>query len=132
MDAKGALSVTQTSGPAVQAQADVLAFAVLGDPAKDAVFNSVDQALGGALLDFAKTESFEGKAGQTLVLYSAGKIPAKRVVVVGGGAKNDFANPSIRDVTAAVAQTANKVGAASVAFVLPALGGNREPLLVQM
>jgi leucyl aminopeptidase len=54
------------------------------------------------------------------------------VVVVGAGPKGDFSNAGLRDVTAAVAQTANKVNAASVAFLLPALGANREVALVQM
>ena len=68
----------------------------------------------------AKAESFEGKTGQTLTMHTLGKLPAKRVLVVGAGAKRDFTDPSVRDVTAAVAQTANRVGAATVGFVLPA------------
>jgi leucyl aminopeptidase len=132
MDAKVGFEITLLTGPAWQARADVVAFTTFGDPTKDPVFKSADQALGGALADVASSESFEGKIGQSLTLYTAGKIPAKRVVVIGGGPRGDFSNAHLRDVTAAIAQIANKTQAASVAFLLPALGANREAALVQM
>ena len=131
MDTKPGFEMTSASGPVWQASVDVVAFATFGDPAKDSVFKSADQALGGALTDVAAAESFEGKPGQILVHYTSGKIAPKRVIVIGVGARNEFSNAHIRDVTAAIAQTANKVRAASVAFVLPALGSGREPQLVQ-
>jgi leucyl aminopeptidase len=132
MDAQLAFEVTLLTAPALEAQVDLLAFTTFGDPTKDAVFKSADQAVGGHLTEVAKHESFEGKTGQLLTLYTHGKIAAKRIVVVGAGGRGDFTNASLRELAAAVAQTANKVGAASVGFVLPALGSNREALLAQM
>jgi leucyl aminopeptidase len=132
MDANSGVEISQLVAPALQATGDVLAITAFGDVTKDAVFKTIDQALGGSLADVAKTESFEGKSGQTVAIYTYGKLPAKRVLVVGGGARNEFSNPHIRDVAASVAQYANKVGATSVAFVLPPLGANREATLVQM
>jgi leucyl aminopeptidase len=132
MDAKGEIALTQLVGPALQFAVDLLAFSILGDPTKDPVFKSVDQALGGVLADSARAESFEGKAGQSITVHTHGKIPARRILVVGGGPRGDFANPNIRDVAATVAQAANKFGAATVGFLLPALGANREAALIQM
>jgi leucyl aminopeptidase len=132
MNGSSALEVTQLTGPVLQANVDALAIASFGDPTKDPVFKSLDQALGGHLADAAKSESFEGKSGQVLSLHTHGRIPAKRVIVVGAGVRGDFANPSVRDIAAAVAQTANKINAATVGFVLPALGANREQTLVQL
>jgi leucyl aminopeptidase len=132
MDTKAGFEVTLLTGPALQSQVDILAFTTFGDPTKDAVFKSADQALGGHLLEVARHESFDGKVGQVLAMYTHGKLPAKRVVVVGAGSRNDFSIPNLRDVTAAVAQTATKVGAASVAFVVPALGGGREAQIIQL
>src|SRR6185503_19924937 len=117
MDAKPAFEVTVLTGPALDSKVDILALTTFGDPAKDAVFKSADQALGGHLLEVAKHESFDGKTGPLLAMYTHGKLPAKRIVVVGAGPRADFSIPNLRDVTAAVAQTANKVGAGSVAFV---------------
>src|SRR5882672_10268814 len=126
MNAKTAVEITLSTGSAWQAHADVVAFTTFGDPTKDLVFKSADQVLGGALADVASSESFEGKTGQSITLYTAGKIPAKRVVVIGGGPRGDFSNAHLRDVTAVIAQIANKTQASSVAFVLPTLGANRE------
>ncbi|HEY0252850.1 MAG TPA: M17 family peptidase N-terminal domain-containing protein, partial [Kofleriaceae bacterium] len=109
-----------------------MAFATFGDPAKDSVFKSADQALGGALAEVAVSESFEGKPGQALVLYTQKKIGAKRIVVIGAGPRGDFKNAGMRDVTAQIAQIANKTLSTSVAFILPALGANREATLFQL
>jgi leucyl aminopeptidase len=132
MDTKAGFEVTLLTGPALQSQVDILAFTTFGDPTKDAVFKSADQALGGHLAQVAKHESFEGKTGQVLTMYTHGQLPAKRIVVIGAGARTDFTTPNLRDVTAAIAQTANKVGAQTVGFVLPALGAGKEAILVQM
>ncbi|HET9992634.1 MAG TPA: leucyl aminopeptidase [Kofleriaceae bacterium] len=132
MDTKAGFEITLSNGAAWQAGVDVVAFATFGDPAKDPVFKSADQALGGALSEVARSESFEGKSGQSLVLFTHKKIPAKRIVVIGGGPRNDFSNAHVRDITAAIAQIANKTLAATVAFVMPQLGAAREATLVQL
>lgn len=129
---KSAIEVTSVPGPALLAPVDLVAFVAFGDPTKDAVFKAADQALGGFLADIARTESFEGKVGQTIMVHTHGRIPARRLMIVGGGARSDFANPNVRDLAAIVAQAANKAGAASVGFLLPTLGANREAALIQM
>jgi leucyl aminopeptidase len=132
MEANTGISITHLQGPALTATVDLLAFAVFGDPTKDPTFRAVDGALNGVLADVAKTESFDGKAGQTIIVHTHGRLAARRVLVLGAGAKADFNNATIRDVVATASQTANKAGAAAVAFVMPALSANREAQLVQM
>lgn len=132
MNANGGFEVTQLTGPVLQASVDALAITSFGEPTKDPVFKSLDQALGGHLAEVARAESFDGKLGQVLSLHTHGRIAAKRVIVVGAGARGDFANASMRDLAAQVAQTASKINAATVGFVLPSFGGNREPTLVQL
>jgi len=132
MDDTRNFEVTLLTGPALQAQVDILAITVFGDPTKDATFKLADQALGGHLAEVTRHESFEGKVGQTLTMYTHGKLPAKRVVIAGLGTRPEFSNAAVRDVTATLAQVATRVGAQSVAFVLPSLGAAREATLVQM
>ncbi|CAN5655594.1 leucyl aminopeptidase [soil metagenome] len=132
MDAKTGFEITLASGAAWQLGVDVVAFATFGDPSKDPVFKSADQALDGHLSEVARSESFEGKSGQSLVLYTHNKITAKRIVVIGAGPKADFTNANMRDVSAGIAHIANKTLSASVAFVMPQLGANREAALVQL
>lgn len=132
MDAKGGIELTLLQGAPREARVDLLAFTTFGDPGKDAVFKAVDAALGGVLADIARSESFESKTGQTLAVHTHGRMAAKRVLIVGGGARSEFSNHHIRDVAATISQAANKAGAQSLGFLLPALGANREALVVQL
>ena len=132
MDANGGIELTLLQAAPQEAHVDLFAFTTFGDPSKDSFFKSLDSALSGVLSDVAKSESFEGKTGQSIVVHTHGRIPAKRILVVGAGARSEFANHHIRDIAATVAQTANKASAASVGFVLPAVGAGREQTLAQI
>ena len=132
MDANGGIELTLLQGAPQEAHVDLFAFTTFGDPSKDSFFRSLDSALSGVLSDVAKSESFEGKIGQSIVVHTHGRIPAKRILVVGAGGRSEFANHHIRDIAAGVAQTANKASAASVGFVLPVVGGARELALAQV
>jgi leucyl aminopeptidase len=132
MDANGGIELTLLQGAPQEAHVDLFAFTTFGDPSKDSFFKSIDSALNGVLSDVAKSESFEGKTGQSIVIHTHGRIPAKRILVVGAGGRSEFANHHIRDIAATIAQTANKASAASVGFVLPAIGGGREQALAQL
>src|SRR5215467_5988675 len=131
MDANGGIELTLLQGAPVEAHVDLFAFTTFGDPSKDSFFKSVDSVMGGVLSDVAKSESFDGKSGQSIVVHTHGRIPAKRILVVGGGARGEFTNPHIRDVAATVAHAANKASASEIGFLLPTLGANREQALVQ-
>ena len=131
MEAKPGIQITHLQGPALTAAVDLLALSVFGDPSKDAGFKAIDAALGGVLADVAKSESFDGKANQSIIVHTHGRITARRVMVVGAGARGEFNNASIRDIAASIAQAANKSGAASVGFVLPSLSAAREAQLIQ-
>jgi leucyl aminopeptidase len=132
MGATAGLEIAQSVGSVWESGTDIVAFTVFGAPASDRVFKLADKWVGGALSDMATAERFEGKLGQSLTLYTAGKVAVKRVVVVGGGPRDEFSNSHIRDITAAVVQIANKSSAASVVFIVPSLNASREPALLQM
>jgi leucyl aminopeptidase len=122
----------QLTGPVLDADVDVLAFSVSGDPAKDPLFKQVDQALEGTLRQHAKDELFEAKSLQTLVVSTAGRIRARRVLVVGAGAKGELKLPTLRDLAATVVTAASRVSAARVAMILPALGAAKDASAVQL
>src|SRR4029079_8080289 len=129
MDANGGIELTLLQGAPREARVDLFEFTTFGDPSKDSFFKSIDSALNGVLSDVAKSESFEGKTGQSIVIHTHGRIPAKRILLVGSGGRSESANDHIRDMAATIAQTANKASAAEVGFVLPAVGGGREQAL---
>ena len=51
---------------------------------------SVDAALGGAIRNLIAAGDFDGKTGATALLYTDGKLPAPRVLVVGLGKAEKF------------------------------------------
>jgi len=118
--------------PALTTATDLLVIVALGDPSKDTLFRLVDTATKKGLSEAAKSESFEGKPGQTLTFWTSGAVAARRVMLVGMGGKAELELPALRDVGAAAAQTANKVGARTVTLVVPSMGAAREGLAVQM
>jgi leucyl aminopeptidase len=132
MDANGGIELTLLQGAPQEAHVDLFAFTTFGDPSKDSFFKTLDSALNGVLSDVAKSESFEGKTGQSIVVHTHGRIPAKRILVVGAGGRSEFANHHIRDIAASIAQTANKASAAEVGFMLPVVGAGREQALAQV
>src|SRR5687767_299158 len=118
--------------PALTASVDVLAFVVFGEPAKDPTWKLVDGATKGGLSAAAKGESFDGKSGQSIIFWAGGATTAKRILVLGGGARSELQLAQLRDVGAIAAQQASKVGAESLALVVPSLGTTREAAALQM
>ncbi len=76
----------------------------------------LDEALGGQLSDIAKQERFTGKAGSTLPLHTLGKVPARRVLLVGGGAKAAYATSELRHFAATCLRSAISSGCKRVAL----------------
>ncbi|MBI4400884.1 MAG: leucyl aminopeptidase [Nitrospirae bacterium] len=81
---------------------------------------AVDRALHGALRDLLKSEEFQGKSNQTVLLHTHRRIQAKRVLLVGLGKKKDARLDTIRQAMATAAKRARQAGARS--FVTPIHG----------
>ncbi len=81
---------------------------------------AVDRALRGEIHDLLKTGEFEGKLNQTVVLHTQGRIPAKRVLLVGLGKKKDARLDAVRQASASAAKRARQTGSSSVATPLHA------------
>jgi len=111
--------------PVLTAKVDLLVVVVFGDPSKDATFKAIDGVTKGGLRDAAKTESFDGKSNQSLLMWTGGATGARRVLVLGAGNRAELAVVALRDLGAVAAQTANRVGAESLGFLVPALGARQ-------
>ena len=107
-----------------QAETEPAAALVLSHFEGEATFNgdaaAVDQAMGGALQELLKSGEFEGKAQQTVLLHTQGKIPAKRVILVGLGKKKDARLDSVRQAMGYAAKRVRQAGADS--FAAPMAG----------
>jgi len=76
----------------------------------------IDQAAGGALRDVLEAEKFQGKVGHVTHLHTNGKLPSRRVVVVGLGKRADTSAEVVRRAAAAGLRRARDLGARNVAI----------------
>ena len=91
---------------------------------------AVDQALGGAIKAVIEAGDFTGKSGETLVLYTRGALPARRVLIAGLGKQEEFGPQVARNVAAAVARKARDLGVKTVSSVVHGAGaGGLDPLV---
>ena len=117
------MKVALYARPAAAARAHVLVLGRHADEARPgADFQAVDRALGGLLTRAMTEESFEGKAGQVCSVHAAGRLPVRRVLVVGLGARRGASPETVRRAAGTGARRARDLGAASVAMYLPAEG----------
>jgi leucyl aminopeptidase len=80
---------------------------------------SLDKAMGGALTDLIKSKEFEGKLSELALLHTQGKIPAKRVLLVGIGKKASVGLDTIRQAMGHAAKRVRQAKAASFTALIP-------------
>lgn len=120
-----------TAGPE-SIPCDALAVAVYEHERElDGAAARVNTALGGLLASAMAEERFEAKAGRTFVLHTHGKIPARRVIAVGLGAREAAGLETLRKAAAAVARQGAAHHAAHLAFPPAALPGSSAEAVTQ-
>ena len=74
----------------------------------------LDEASGGALADVLQAEKFGAKVGQVTHVHTNGRLPARRVVVVGLGKRAETTAEALRRAAAAGLRRARDLGARAV------------------
>jgi len=111
------MNVTVSGEPLASAAADAIVVGVYADDKKlREPAARVNTASGGALGEVLTAEKFAGKVGQVTHLHSNGRLPARRVVVVGLGKRVDTTGESLRRAAAAGLRRARDLGARAVAI----------------
>jgi leucyl aminopeptidase len=128
---KDGIAVKATGTPALEIEADALALPVLEDEVRgggSGWVKELDAALDGVVLGAARAERFEGKPGQELSLTTLGRMPARRVMLLGMGDRASAAEDwgrlgyePLRMMAGRAARAAAKTGARSLAIALPEL-----------
>lgn len=83
---------------------------------------AVDKALGGAIVEEIQSMDFSGCFGDMRVIFSCDKIPAKKVLLVGLGKREDFSITSIMRASAVATRKCRSLKAKSVASILHGAG----------
>ncbi|MEW6432449.1 MAG: leucyl aminopeptidase [Myxococcota bacterium] len=118
------MNFTLVAADATKARADVLVLPVFdsdlgGKKSTAQALLRADKKLKGLLLKTAAQEGFKGKAEQTFVFQTQGKLPAGRVVLVGLGARARFTHETLRLAAGRAVRTAGKVKAKTAVVQLP-------------
>ncbi len=113
------MKIEFTNQSAVNIQADLLAVGMYSEETKpQGILAELDQKLEGAILDLIQQEDISGKLKATTLLHTFGKIPAKRLLIVGLGEEKSFDQDRLREVAGLVVKTAKSVKAKKVASIL--------------
>jgi leucyl aminopeptidase len=83
---------------------------------------ALDQALDGAIGELVDGGDLSGKVGEVVVLYPRGALPARRVIVVGLGEREDFGTEALRRGAAHAILEARQLKARHVASALHSSG----------
>src|SRR4249920_689383 len=81
----------------------------------------LDRALGGALSKLVQSKEFEGKANEVLLFHTQGKVPVKRLVLVGLGKKNEVTIETIRQAMGTAAKRVRQTKVESFSVALPTM-----------
>ncbi len=79
----------------------------------------LDQSLGGSLSKLVQSKEFEGKANEVLLYHTQDKAPAKRLVLVGLGRKNQVTLETIRQALGSAVKRVRQAKVGSFAVALP-------------
>src|SRR5215831_4364003 len=107
------------SGTPAGTRADVLLLFAEEAPRPNGAVAEVNQALAGQLVRAATEEGFRGKADQTFVLHTHGRLPVSRVVLVGTGPRERTDAETLRQAAGRGVKAAQRLRARSVAIALP-------------
>ncbi|MCS7206427.1 MAG: leucyl aminopeptidase [Dehalococcoidia bacterium] len=83
---------------------------------------AVDKALGGLISTLISEGECKGKKGQMTLVHTFGRIPAKRVLVVGLGKQQEFTLDTVRQVSAEACRFLKEKGVRRAATVVHGAG----------
>ena len=112
------MNIQAISGDISQIEADaILLFHTENSDLTDTA-KVIDTALNGAIQEVIESGDFSGESGQTIVLYTRGAIPARRVILVGLGDAEKITIETVRQMSAKGLLQARELKAKHVATVL--------------
>ncbi len=121
------MNVTAASEAVIQTRVDaaiIMLFETtnLSEVAANHAAQSVNAALHGELAEMIADGDFSGKVNQIAVLYPRGSIPARRLILVGLGKREDFTIDQLRRAAAQGVQRARTLASKTVAMVTAGTG----------
>jgi leucyl aminopeptidase len=111
------MKVTVTAAAPASVAADALVVGAYAEEAKvREVVGGLDRALGGQLVEMLTAERFQAKPTHVTHLHTGGRLPARRIVVVGLGKRAELTLETVRRAASAGLRRARELGARVVAI----------------
>ncbi len=82
----------------------------------------VDKAIGGLISELINKNEIKGKKGEVTIIYTQGKIPAERIMIIGLGRPEEFNFDTIRFIASKFAREAKQRGIDKITTILHGAG----------
>ena len=112
------MKITFVSDPVEKLKAECLAIGVFQEEPLPTDARRVDSLLNGSLSYLVKNKEFKAELNETYLFPTLGKLPAKRILLVGLGKKKDFSVDVSRQAAATAVQAAKKANLSSLLALL--------------
>jgi len=108
-------------------EADLLVLPMLeGEKKLNGTVATIDKHLGGIIKTVVSDDGFEGKLKETLFIQTHGKMPAKKILIVGLGKISSLTPIILREASALAVKKAKEVRAKIVVSALHEVADNRK------
>ena len=99
-------------------EADALVVTIYeGEKAEEGALRDLDERSGGLLRELIGSDEMRGKQGEMVYVHKPGDIRARRLLLVGGGKREDSSLDGVRKVTGSAARFLRGKGARSMAML---------------
>lgn len=116
------MNITVKTGTAEKEPAEMLAFYVYEDAVIiGGALASCNSELNNVIAEIIKKKEFVGKLNKSVALFTYGKIPANRIMLVGLGKKKDVTPDKVRQAAGTTASVARDMGISEVVAVLDSI-----------
>ena len=112
------MEVRADSGKFYEVEADALVVTVYqGEKADEGALKELDERCGGVVSEMLASDEMRGKQGDMVYVYRPGNFRARRLLLVGGGKRDDYSFNTIRKITGSAARFLRSKGARSMAIL---------------
>ena len=120
------MEIRTQAGALEQVQSEAAVVTIFEDktapPESQAVLDRADGALGGLIQNLLKSEEIKGKANETTLIHTLGKLAPARLLVVGLGKRELFSLTAIRNAAGTAARYLRRRGCKRISSVLHGVG----------
>lgn len=122
------MKLTVKYGTLIKERAEIIVLGLFDAPQIDPVIKGFDEVLGGMIRRLIKNEDFKPKLNKTFLLPTYGQLPAKRLLLVGLGKRDELTLDKLRQAAGTALKTVHGLGIKGVTSQLFTIKGPAEQI----